>query len=61
MSRLQGGTEGILSALEYGRLDPRNGTLAEDVPVPFIRGSDRRRMIRRERARRKRLEQRDPF
>ena len=38
--RVQGGTAGILAALEYGRLDPLYAGLDEDRPVTRFTNKD---------------------
>lgn len=59
--RLRGGTRGILSAIEAGRLDPLDGWLPEDRETGRLSGSDRRAILRRDRNRLKRLAARSPF
>jgi hypothetical protein len=61
MMRVQGGTRGILAAIDAGRLDPLDGWLPDEREISPRTASDRRRAMRRERARRKRMEQRSPF
>lgn len=59
--RLRGGTRGILSAIEAGWLDPLDAWLPEERTLPRLTPADRRRLLRRDRARAKQLAARDPF
>jgi hypothetical protein len=62
--RIQGGTLGILSAIDAGRLDPLDGELPEDRPVVRYSNQDWVREQRRHRAKlrkSKRLAARSPF
>lgn len=53
--RLQGGTNGILAAIDQGWLDPLDPWLAEERELPRLSGSDQRRIARRIRRRLKKF------
>lgn len=59
--RVQGGTAGILSAIDAGRLDPLSAWLPEEFPLPRLNGADRRRIMRRARHRERAIARRLPF
>jgi len=64
VSRVQGGTAGILAAIEAGRLDPLDAYLPEERDLPPLTGADRRALIRRTRRRERALRalaNRSPF
>ena len=54
--RVQGGTSGILSAFNSGRLDPFDADFEPHVDRPRHGGSDYRQRIRRDRRRAKKAE-----
>lgn len=61
MARLQGGTSGILAAIDAGRLDPLSAWLPEEYRLPGLSQKDRRSFMRREARRAKVLARRFPF
>jgi hypothetical protein len=58
--RVRGGTNGILSAIDSGRIDPENAALPEEPPPARKRlhGSDLRKYVQRDREREKRVAKR---
>lgn len=59
--RVQGGTLGILSAIDAGRLDPLCACLPEERELHGLSGADKRALIRRDRYRERKVARRSPF
>lgn len=59
--RVRGGTNGILSAIDAGRMDPENAAYPEDGPAARKRlhGSELRKYIQRDKEREKRFAKRE--
>lgn len=56
--RVQGGTAGLLAAIDAGKVDPLDPDIERTLGLCRPNGADRRKTLRRDRARRKREEAR---
>ena len=61
MTRIRGGTHGILAAIASGRLDELSPFMPEERHLPPMTGSERRALMRREQRREKRVARWTPF
>jgi len=61
VTRLRGGTSGILAAIASGRLDPLSAFMPEERHLPPMTGSERRALARRESRRAKKVARWTPF